>query len=171
LAFAILAAVGGVQSCGDEVPAAVNPKALSWAEWPMPNVKVDVVAGAPHPMAYSVEGDGTVKDQVTGLMWQQTPPTALYKWAEAARYCASLALAGYGDWRVPTEIELISIVDDTVVTGPALDGATFVDTVEGYYWSSLPMAGSAGNAWLVDFITGSAYDGDVEADINVRCVR
>lgn len=137
----------------------------------MPNVKVDVAAGAPNPMAYTVQGGGTVKDDVTGLMWQRTAPTAMFNWADAARYCADLSLAGHDDWRLPTEIELLSIVDDTVASGPAIDVATFPDTAAGYYWSSLPMADSPGNAWQVDFITGSAYDSDVLALLNLRCVR
>ena len=169
--LATLLAAAAAPGCSDERAGGSPPvPASDWAEWPMPNVQVDVAAGAPHPMAYTVGGDGTVKDEVTGLTWQQTPTTALYNWADAARYCADLALAGHDDWRLPTEIELISIVDDTVATPPAIDAATFVGTLPGYYWSSLPMAGASGNAWQVDFITGSAYDGDVLALLNVRCV-
>ena len=60
--------------------------------------------------AYRDNGDGTVTDLHTGLMWQKTPGVEQYTWAEAAAYAADLRLAGYDDWRVPTIKELYSIV-------------------------------------------------------------
>ena len=38
----------------------------------MPNGPTDVAAGAPNPEGYTLNGDGTVTDKITGLMWQQT---------------------------------------------------------------------------------------------------
>ena len=56
-----------------------------------------------HPPFFIVNGDGTVTDTVTGLMWQQTDGGEMT--VEAAEtYCASLMLGGYDDWRLPTEI-------------------------------------------------------------------
>ena len=63
------------------------------------------------PMSYTDNGDGTVTDNVTGLMWQQTPADYGMSWQEAADYCESLQLAGYDDWRMPTTKELFSISD------------------------------------------------------------
>ena len=137
----------------------------------MPNGAVDVAAGAPNPLAYAVSGDGTVTDQITGLMWQQSVSTTLRTWTDAIATCSTLTLAGHGDWRVPTEIELISLVDSSAASGPTIDATAFPGTPEGYYWSSLPMADSPANAWLVDFNTGSAYDAAVDGPENVRCVR
>ena len=57
--------------------------------------------------AYRDNGDGTVTDLNTGLMWQQTP--ALYDkptYAEAVAGADTFALAGYDDWRLPTIKEL-----------------------------------------------------------------
>ena len=42
----------------------------------MPNDRVDVTAGAPNLESYTDNKDGTVTDNLTGLMWQQTVPTA-----------------------------------------------------------------------------------------------
>jgi hypothetical protein len=61
-------------------------------------------------MSYRDNGDGTVTDLVTGLMWQKTPPAEHYTWDEAAKYAENLQLAGYDDWRMPTMKELYSLV-------------------------------------------------------------
>ena len=62
-------------------------------------------------MSYRYNGDGTVTDLNTGLMWQKTPPAEHYSWDEAARYASELELAGHDDWRMPTMKELYSLVD------------------------------------------------------------
>ncbi|MFI3322703.1 MAG: DUF1566 domain-containing protein [Rikenellaceae bacterium] len=61
------------------------------------------------PMSFKDNGDGTVVDQNTALMWQQTPPMEGMTWAEAKEYCENLELGGYSDWRLPTLKELFSI--------------------------------------------------------------
>lgn len=61
--------------------------------------------------SYLDNGDGTVTDLNTGLMWQQTPPSSGYGWEEAADYCESLELGDYDDWRLPTLKELFAIGD------------------------------------------------------------
>jgi hypothetical protein len=60
---------------------------------------------------YTDNGDGTVTDNVTGLMWQQVPVANGYSYEEASDYCKSLELGGYDDWRIPTTKELFSISD------------------------------------------------------------
>jgi Protein of unknown function (DUF1566) len=156
--------------CGSEKPDQSRVDPL-WAAWPMPNGSTDVAAGAPNPMAYAVDPDGTVTDTVTGLMWQRAVSATLYPWADATAACAALAFGGHDDWRAPTEIELISLVDPSAPTGPLVDATAFPETPEGYYWSSVPMADASPNAWLVDFISGSAYDAAVDGPEYVRCVR
>lgn len=139
----------------------------------MPNAPADVAAGAPNPMGYAFDAAGGIAtDQVTSLMWQRAVSSGQqYTWRDALSYCASLTLGGHDDWRLPTEIELVSLVDDSIATPPAIDAAAFPDTPAGYYWSSIPAAGSLDNAWLVDFDTGSAYAAAVDAPEYVRCVR
>ena len=62
-------------------------------------------------MAYKDNGDGTVTDLNTSLMWQQTPDfNNLKTWDEAGEYAENLVLAGYDDWRLPTIKELYSLV-------------------------------------------------------------
>jgi len=60
---------------------------------------------------YTDNGDGTVTDDVTGLVWAQNLSGSSMSWEEANEYCESLELAGYDDWRLPTVKELWSIRD------------------------------------------------------------
>ncbi len=61
------------------------------------------------PMSFKDNGDGTVTDQNTKLMWQQIPNPEGMTWAQAKEYCENLELGGYSDWRMPTLKELFSI--------------------------------------------------------------
>lgn len=70
--------------------------------------------------SYTDNGDGTVTDTVTGLMWVQTPDlngdgaiTVADKLAldAALTGAESLALAGYDDWRLPTITEMYSLMN------------------------------------------------------------
>lgn len=56
-------------------------------------------------------GDGTVSDRATGLMWQKADDGRSRNWQEALAYAEGLVLAGHGDWRLPSAKELQSIVD------------------------------------------------------------
>ena len=44
-------------------------------------------------------------------MWQQAAAPSTYTWEQAKAYCPTLTLAGHSDWRLPTRIELVSLVD------------------------------------------------------------
>jgi len=104
------------------------------------------------PIRYFDNGDGTVTDAVTGLMWQQA---SSYNgdWQQALAYCENLELAGYSDWRLPNRNELVSQVDYTR-TDPTIDTDSFPDTKSHYYWSSTTANSSNDTAWMVNFHSG-----------------
>jgi len=86
-------------------------------------------------------GDGTVTDHATGLMWQQGDSVMTQNWQQALAYAEGVELAGYRDWRVPNAKELQSIVDYTrspMTTGTAAIDINFFDVTatESYYWTS-----------------------------------
>ncbi|TEW56876.1 DUF1566 domain-containing protein [Psychromonas sp. RZ22] len=58
-------------------------------------------------------GDGTITDTATGLMWQKADNKAGITWQDALTYAENLTLGGYDDWRLPNAKELQSIVDYT----------------------------------------------------------
>ncbi len=61
--------------------------------------------------SYTDNGDGTVTDNVTGLVWTQELSDGSMPWSDAAGYCESLALGSSTDWRLPNIKELWSIRD------------------------------------------------------------
>jgi len=105
--------------------------------------------------SFTDNGDSTVTDNFTGLMWQQEDGGNLWTWEEALIYCEGLTFASYGDWRLPNIKELESITDDTVYS-PAADTAYFPGVNLAYYWSSTATANLASYAWLVQLGGGGA---------------
>lgn len=129
-------------------------------------------------------GDQTVTDKHTGLMWQQVPSSAGYSWQEAVDYCNSLELAGYDDWRIPTLKELFSISDFSQ-GWPYIDTEYFhlasgLVTKDEQYWSSNfyhvgTTHGGAESAFGVNHVTGhiKAYPAEAGGPFGnyVRAVR
>ncbi len=148
----------------------------NWAAWPMPNDAADVAQGAPNPTHYTDNGDGTVTDDVTGLMWQKTLPVTspppYWRWADALLYCQGLRLAGFDNWRLPSAIELLSIVDYGHAN-PAIDQTVFPNTPALTFWTSTTTASAAGSYWAVLFEDGRAIPQDEfgQQYSYARCVR
>ncbi len=80
-----------------------------------------------HAASYTDNSDGTVTDNNTGLIWQQTPPDAFYSRTEAQTYADALVLAGESDWRLPTIKELLSLADFNGSSRPEID-LPYIDT-------------------------------------------
>lgn len=60
-----------------------------------------------NPPDYTDNGDGTVTDDVTGLVWQKS--FAVMTYDEAVRKAKTFSLAGKEDWRLPSIKELYSL--------------------------------------------------------------
>ncbi len=81
-------------------------------------------------------GDGTVSDIATGLMWMQADSGEGKDWENALASAENLEQAGYSDWRLPNVKELQSIVDYSGVY-PAIDANFFqVTDADAYFWTS-----------------------------------
>jgi hypothetical protein len=115
-------------------------------------------------------GDGTVTDPSTGLMWQQATPDNLVTWEQAVAYCADLNLGGYTDWRLPMIQELNKIVDYSRFKA-AIDDRYFTNTAVSRYWSSSTYVNFTSSAWGVHFGTGSVNHYVKSLTGNVRAVR
>ncbi len=69
------------------------------------------------PASYQDNGDGTVSDLTTGLMWSKAVNDEKISLADAENAALGLRLGGHGDWRVPTIKELYSLIDFRGATG------------------------------------------------------
>ena len=110
-------------------------------------------------------GDGTISDLATGLIWQAADSGTGLDWPSALNYCEALETGGHADWRLPNAKELQSIVEygrsPESTNSAALDpifGATQISNEAGQadyaaYWSSTTHANLFGgsNAVYVNF--------------------
>lgn len=136
-----------------------------YATWPMPNPQS---LPLPNPGGFSVTAD-TATDRVTGLQWQREHTEKL-DWQTAVDTCQNLSLQGYDDWRLPSRIEIVSMVDYT--RQPTADGLAFEKTALDYFWSSSSVSYDASLAYSVYFGAGlTAYGMKGGASAHVRCVR
>lgn len=109
---------------------------------------------------YADNGDGTVIDMVTGLMWEQAQSEM--KWSDAESNAANATTGGYIDWRVPTIKELYSLIDFTGNQGrgnpfsstPPFDAKPFINT--DYFDFSYP---TSGRYIDVQYISKTTYSG------------
>ncbi len=75
---------------------------------------------ATHPPRYRDNGDGTVSDLVTGLMWEKGF-TRDVPWREAPARATQATTGGHSDWRVPTIKQLYSLMNFDGATGLVAD--------------------------------------------------
>lgn len=120
-------------------------------------------------------GDNTITDTNTGLMWQKATLATTQNWEGAILACEALSLSDFNDWRLPSKAELMSIVDYSKYN-PVVD-AKFT-TENNYYWTSTTYAkadeGSTttfSKAWAVKFEDGTVEGMPKTDKYYVRAVR
>ena len=101
-----------------------------------------------HPPSYTENGDGTITDNVTGLIWQKADGGEM-TFESAGNYCKTLVLGGKIDWRLPTGHELFGINNFDRVN-PALDINFFTKTSAEYWWSSDLRSDDTSYVWVVN---------------------
>jgi hypothetical protein len=147
----------------------------TWAHWPMPNpdaaIAPDSAVLLPNPMSYEAGAEAGTLDTVTRLLWETDGSHAASSYLEAWAHCSNM---GSG-WRVPTRIELVSLVDFTR-NNPSIDEPPFngTQTTTPYWTSSVVWAPDAGADAALSYWTVSFKDGLVaqsDAGGFVRCVN
>ena len=143
-----------------------------------------VRGGNDEPIEHLIDnGDGTVTDYSTGLMWQQQTfrSTAYnFTWYQALVYCEALTLSGYDDWRLPNIRELYSLVEHEICRHPS-DINHFPDIISlgdpgqpyGYerYVSSTRYTTGTNMIHAVDFSNGNFSSCSTSFNRHVRAVR
>lgn len=124
----------------------------------------ELQAGADWPAPrFTANGDGTVADNLTGLIWLENADCfGARNFTDALADVANLMAGQCGlddgsvatDWRLPNIKELLSLVDYSE-SDPALPSAhPFTSVQTSFYWSSSSNAQSPSSAWFVDIATG-----------------
>jgi len=132
-----------------ETCAESNCGSHKWACWKMPT-PVSSPATVPNHQSYTDLGNGAVLDNITCLVWEKANPATQGNWQASVDRCAALGTsnwAGYSDWRLPTRVEMASIVD---VTRGNKGFATIFTVAGGSY---------ATGSWWYETITGQSTAG------------
>lgn len=101
-----------------------------------------------NPPYFLNNGNGTITDTVTGLMWQQVDGGEM-TFDKAVLYANDLVLGGYSDWRIPTILELNSLLNHDK-NNPALNTTFFTATSAQYWWSGQKQVNDANKAWCAN---------------------
>jgi len=146
----------------------------------------NVIATTPDSR-FTDNGDGTVTDKATSLMWKQcsegqstttsacdTGTPVGYTWQDALQQAESLnndgGFAGHTDWRLPNRNELASLVERQC-SNPSINTNLFPKTASSDYWTSSPIVSNSGRAWNISFNYGNVYGSSNSSTRNVRLVR
>ena len=133
----------------------------------MPNAPLP---GLPNPQKYDTTTVDVVTDEVTGLMWQREVANEFVTFDDAQRQCGRLQLASHADWRLPSRIELVSLLDMSR-TQPSINISAFPRAPSEWFWTSSVAAGHPTDAWFVYFYAGYPKTDDKGNRFAVRCVR
>ncbi|MCD6250197.1 MAG: DUF1566 domain-containing protein [candidate division Zixibacteria bacterium] len=122
---------------------------------------------------FKENGDDTVTDNLTGLMWLKDANCFGFmnwqKWQEAldkvvdfnanpGSYTCEGYTGTYNDWRLPNRKERHSFTDFSRYNPALPAGHPFLNVQRHYYWSSTTYANSTGYSWIV--YMGSGYVGN-----------
>jgi Protein of unknown function (DUF1566) len=135
-------------------------------------------------------GDGTITDKLTSLVWQKVANGDLFKWKEALDFCSGLELGGYSDWRLPNIKELGSILNVSKVGGTSpfdyfevfeASGTSIFGGIPSWFWSSTSDIHTTNSAFIKWYshdlqtcnkVTGYYLDEQHTIEgASVRCVR
>jgi formylglycine-generating enzyme required for sulfatase activity len=119
---------------------------------------------------FTDRGDGTIKDNYTGLIWQKIQTSGTMTWEEALAYASGLTLAGKKDWRLPNVKELQSLNDESLVK-PSFPKTFFPNVSSGNFWSSTTQYGSNTRAWDINVDYGIVSYNEKTLKENVILVR
>ena len=152
----------------------------------------DLQAGVPLPtLRFRDQRNGTVKDNLTNLIWLKDASCFIGTWAGALAAvadlnagrnfgCVEYTPGTFDDWRLPNVRELHSLCDyrfnspalsNAAGTVQATEGDPFFD-VRNLYWSSTTTAHDTDGAWFVSVGGGSFGASKKDSlPLNVRPVR
>ncbi|WP_201246557.1 DUF1566 domain-containing protein [Halochromatium salexigens] len=139
-----------------------------------------VVATAPDSR-FQDNGNGTVTDLATGLIWKQcaeglsgagcaTGSAQTFSWQVALQHAEAAVFAGSDLWRLPNKNELASLVELRCYN-PAINERYFPNTPSNWFWSSSPYASYSGFAWSVQISIGNVSSHGKSIALYVHLVR
>jgi hypothetical protein len=146
-----------------------------------PPVREDALAGVTQNWDKNLPSDSrftvlasfnnqAVRDNETGLVWEKSPATTTHIWGNARGECTSRTTGGRKAWRLPSVVELLSLIDPSL-PAPFVPAAVFSGIQSALYWSATTWAVNPTGAWIVDFSGGPSPFDDKGVTHFAWCVR
>jgi hypothetical protein len=118
-------------------------------------------------------GDGTIHDKCTNLVWQKGTSDTHPTFNDAATYCAGLTIGNLTGWRVPTIQELTTIVNyihtNSSYAYPSFEFGNSLNPGFLYLWSSTQNVDITNRAWQIQFSNGNVSSLQKSEQLEVRC--
>ena len=122
---------------------------------------------------FTDNGDGTVTDNQTGLMWAKDADSgAQVSWWDAKTYAFNEDAGGHSDWRLPEIWELYTLVDEREGNPSLPDDHPFDGVKNSAYWSNTTIDNTVAFAYFVPFSDGRVdYRNKAMPPWHAWCVR
>jgi len=130
----------------------------------------DAIAPVAIPNQYTDNGNNTITDHLTDLIWQKAPFSDSLSWEQSLTYADTLTTAGFNDWRLPNIKELQSLNDETRIN-PSINSTYFNVTNVNKYWSSTTLPNQTAKAWYLNNQFGITTYDNKTVKHNLICVR
>ena len=130
----------------------------------------DAIAPVAIPNQYTDNGNNTITDHLTDLIWQKAPFSDSLSWEQSLTYADTLTTAGFNDWRLPNIKELQSLNDETRIN-PSINSTYFNVTNVNKYWSSTTLPNQTAKAWYLNTQFGITTYDNKTVKHNLICVR
>lgn len=110
-----------------------------------------IMSGDVYASRFLDNGDGTMTDLHTGMMWTRQPiPVGEVVWNKAVSTSQSFSISGIGGWRLPEK-------DELAIFARALRSEPFPGVFRSTCWSNTQDAAVKDNALYVYMKFGTAY--------------
>ncbi|MCX8478901.1 MAG: DUF1566 domain-containing protein [Chitinophagales bacterium] len=132
----------------------------------------DIIPGATLPSRFTDNGDSTITDNLTGLIWQKYASNDTMSWENALTRAESSTTAQNNDWRLPNIKEIASI-NNVKANNPSAYSSVFPNLKAYNFWSSTSQFNHASNAWYIDFKNFglTSYMDKANRQAYIICVR
>ena len=122
-------------------------------------------------LASSLSAKDVILDTGTSLLWQdaQDNRDISMTYFDAQTYCSKLVVAEYKNFRLPTMVELQTIIDYKNYKPAILKG--FIHAANETYWTTTPFANDSSEVWTINFKKGERGVKGKHYKRNLRCVK
>jgi len=142
---------------------------------------VRLVHGSLSTSFFTANSNGTVTDQVNGLMWAKcadgqsgtncgTGSATSVSWSQALNIAYDSTLSGYDNWRLPNIKELQTLIDYNSFS-PSAYTNFFPGTTNSKFWTASPAIFNSNYTWVADFSSGNIDVSTANSNNALRIVR